>query len=107
MPPRLPSPLAAGNQSKPVIRAQSDDAPPLRIPSPEELGLGHHHVVTSDEPIDWATIERKLDSAGVTSYQMERTATGFKFTCKLASRSIAGAGNSRAEAVRQVLDQIR
>jgi hypothetical protein len=104
VPPRLPSPLAS-NQSRPVIRAQNDDAPPaVRIPTPEELGLGKR---LTEESLDWSTVERMLDSAGVTSYQMERTATGFKFTCKLASRSVAGVGPSKAEAVRQVLDQIR
>lgn len=63
--------------------------------------------MSADDPLDWATVERKLDAAGVSSYQMERTPAGFKFTCKLASRSIAGVGASRADAVRQVLDQIR
>jgi hypothetical protein len=104
VPPRLQSPLAS-NQSKPVVRAQSDGAPPaVRIPTPEELGLGKK---LTEEALDWSTVERKLDSAGVSSYQMERTSTGFKFTCKLASRSIAGVGASKADAVRQVLDQIR
>lgn len=104
VPPRLPS-TRATNLGTPVVRAQSDDAPPaVRIPTPEELGLGKK---TADEPLDWTTVERKLDAAGVSSYQMERTSTGFKFTCKLASRSIAGVGASRGDAVRQALEQIR
>ncbi len=107
VPPRLPSPIAKRTPSEPIVRAQIADAkPPLRIPTPEELGIGSPHAISADTPLDWNMVERKLDSAGVTSYQMERTGTGFRFTCKLATRLVAGSGSNRNEAVRNTLDQL-
>jgi hypothetical protein len=107
VPPKLESPRAPGARPQPVIRAQSDDAPPtVRIPTPDELGLGVPKIVAGDEPLDWSMVERKLDAANVSTYQMDKTASGFAFTCKAAGGTVSGRGASRAEAVRQALAQL-
>jgi hypothetical protein len=108
VPPKLPSTRAAGAHEKPIVRAQSDDSgpPTIRIPTPEELGLGSPTLVTGDEPLDWALVERRLDAAGVTGYQMEKTSAGFRFTCQLPSGVVTGRGATKPEAVRQALAQL-
>jgi hypothetical protein len=105
VPPKLPSTRAAASLSKPVVRAQSDDTAPatIRIPTPEELGLTG--PVGADEPFDWATVERQLDAAGATGYQVEKTATGFRFTCQLPTGAVTGRGATKPQAVRQALAQ--
>jgi hypothetical protein len=66
-----------------VARGQSDDRPPaVRIPTPEELGLGTAKLVAGDEPVDWSMVERRLDAAGVTGFQVEKTTAGYRFTCQ-------------------------
>jgi hypothetical protein len=100
MPPKLSSP------AKPVARAESNDkVASLRIPTPEELGLGSK-LVTGNETLDWTTVERKLDAAGVTAFQVEKTASGFQFVCRLAKGDITGRGTTRVEAIRQALAQL-
>jgi hypothetical protein len=107
MPPRLESPRATAPASKPVVRGQNNDDPaPVRIPTPEELGLGPKKIVSGDEPLDWTLVERRLDSAGVTGYQMEKTADGYQFTCQLAAGPVSGRGSSKNEAVREALFQL-
>lgn len=105
VPPRLESPRASA--PKLVARGQSDDAPPaIRIPTPEELGLGTGRLVTGDEPLDWSMVEKKLDAAGATGYQVEKTGTGFRFTCQLPSGAVTGRGATKGEAVRNTLAQL-
>ena len=105
MPPKLESPRGARPQ--PVIRAQSDDAQPaVRIPTPDELGLGVPKIVAGDEPLDWSMVERTLDASGVSTYQMDKAASGFAFTCKAPGGTIIGRGATRAAAVRQALAQL-
>lgn len=108
VPPKLPSTRAMSAQAKPVVRAQSDeDAPPaIRIPTPEELGLSRPKVVPGDDPVDWALVERRLDAAGVTGYQVEKTSAGYRFTCQLSSGAVTGRGATKPEAVRQALAQL-
>jgi len=84
-----------------------DKAPVVRIPTPEELGIGGQHVATvAGESLDWTMVERKLDAAGATGYQMEKTADGFRFTCKLASGPVAGRGATKGEAVRNAMARL-
>jgi hypothetical protein len=106
VPPKLPSTRAAASLSKPVVRAQSDDAAPatIRIPTPEELGLSGS--AAGEEPFDWSTVERRLDAAGATGYQVEKTATGFRFTCQLPTGAVTGRGVTKPQAVRQALAQL-
>jgi hypothetical protein len=107
MPPKLESPRGAGARLQPVTRAQSDDAPAaVRIPTPDELGLGAAKIVAGDELLDWSMVERKLDAAGVSTFQMDKSAGGFVFTCKAPSGAVAGRGATRAAAVRQALAQL-
>jgi len=105
VPPRLPS--ARDGTPKLLARGQSDDRPPaVRIPTPEELGLGAARPVAGDEPVDWSMVERRLDAAGVTGFQVEKTTTGFRFTCQLASGAVTGRGATKGEAVRNALAQL-
>jgi hypothetical protein len=105
VPPRLPSPRDGA--PKLLARGQSDDRPPaVRIPTPEELGLGPAKLVAGDEPVDWSMIERRLDAAGVTGFQVEKTTTGFRFTCQLPAGAVAGRGATKGEAVRSALAQL-
>jgi len=106
VPPRLPS--SRDTAPKLVARGQSDDRPPaVRIPTPEELGIGNANLVAGNEPVDWSMVERRLDAAGVTGYQVERTAAGFRFVCQSASGKVTGSGASKGEAVRNALAQLR
>jgi len=101
----LPSPRDAA--PKLLARGQSDDRPPaVRIPTPEELGLGTVKLVAGDEPVDWSMVERRLDAAGVTGFQVEKTATGFRFTCQSSTGAVAGRGTTKGEAVRNALAQL-
>ena len=90
-----------------IARGQSDDRPPaVRIPTPEELGIGRAKFVSGDEPVDWSMVERKLDAAGVTGFQVEKTTSGYRFTCQLASGTVTGRGETRGEAVRNAVAQL-
>jgi hypothetical protein len=107
VPPKLQSPRDSGARPQPVIRAQSDDAlPAVRIPTPDELGIGASMTVVGDEPLDWSMVERTLDACGVSTYQMDKTASGYAFTCKAPGGSVTGRGATRAVAVRQALAQL-
>lgn len=97
-PPKLTSP-----KPKALIRAQNDETTSISIPSPEELGLGSR---PTDEAIDWARIERQLDSAGATGFQMQRLDTGFRFTVQMPEGPVAGKGTTKAEAVRNAMKLI-
>jgi len=106
VPPKLASTRGAEGKAL-VARGQMEDAQTaLRIPTPEELGIGHAKAAAISEPLDWSMVERKLDAVGATGYQMEKTAEGFRFTAKLSSGPVAGRGASRGEAVRNALSQL-
>jgi len=90
-----------------VARGQSDDRPvALRIPTPEELGIGSAKLVAGNESIDWSMVERKLDAAGVTGFQVEKTTSGYRFICQSPTGTVAGRGATRGEAVRNALAQL-
>ena len=92
--------------AKPLVRAQNeDDGPsPIRIPTPEELGLGGEKA--AEETVDWDTIERMLDAAGATGFQVERTSSGYRFTCRVPAGPVTGRGATKPEAVRNALAQL-
>lgn len=105
VPPRLPSSRDAA--PKVVARGQNSDAPPaIRIPTPEELGIGTARLVSGGEALDWNMVERRLDAAGVTGFQVEQTTSGYRFTCQLPTGALTGRGASKAEAVRNALAQL-
>jgi hypothetical protein len=105
MPPKLQSTRRA-NESKPIVRAQNSESAPLRVPTPEELGLGKQSSVR-DQPIDWAMVERRLDTLGATSFHLEKTTSGFRFDCELPSGKVTGLGTSKGEAVRNALAKVQ
>jgi hypothetical protein len=116
---------AVVSQPKPSTpRAQiPEELPPVRIPTPEELGIGAPtatpsdsskvaptpapSMVSNDAPVDWTLIEHKLDKVGATGYQVEKVATGFRFTVQLSTGNIVGRGASKGEAVRNAMSQLR
>lgn len=51
-------------------------------------------------------VERKLDAAGVTGFQIEKSETGYRFSCQLASGPVTGRGATKGEAVRSALAQL-
>jgi hypothetical protein len=105
VPPRLPS--VRDKAPTMVARGQMADRPAaLRIPTPEELGIGRTTLVAGDEAVDWSMVERKLDAAGVTGFQVEKTTGGYRFTCQLPSGVVNGRGASKGEAVRNALAQL-
>jgi len=105
VPPRLPSPRDAA--PKLLARGQNDDAPPaIRIPTPEELGIGTARLGNGDETLDWNVVERRLDASGATGYQVEKTSAGYRFTCQLPSGAVTGRGATKPQAVRQALAQL-
>ena len=105
VPPRLPS--VRDKAPRLVARGQSDDRPPaVRIPTPEELGIGSAKLVAGTESVDWSMVERRLDAAGVTGFQVEKTTSGYRFTCQLASGAVTGRGTNKGEAVRNALAQL-
>jgi hypothetical protein len=105
VPPRLPSPR--DHAPAMVARGQKDEAAPaVRIPAPEELGIGTQKIVHGDGPLDWAMVERKLDRSGVTGFQIEKTEAGYRFTCQLPTGPVTGRGATKAEAVRSALVQL-
>jgi hypothetical protein len=90
-----------------VARGQIADRPAaLRIPTPEELGIGGTKLVSGNEAVDWSMVERKLDAAGVTGFQVDKTTSGYRFTCQLASGTVTGRGETRGEAVRNAVAQL-
>lgn len=105
VPPRLASPRDRAPTV--VARGQNNDAPPaVRIPTPEELGLGTTRSVGVPESLDWSMVERRLEAIGATGYQVEKTGTGFRFTCQLPAGAVTGRGASKGEAVRNAMAQL-
>ncbi|MSR53707.1 MAG: hypothetical protein EXS09_10525 [Gemmataceae bacterium] len=62
--------------------------------------------VTADDPIDWSMVERRMDQLGVTGYQMQKAADGFRFSIELRGKTVMGRGVSKAAAVRSAFAQI-
>jgi len=77
----------------------------LKIPSPEELGLGTAKV-TANDPIDWSMVERRMDQLGVTGYQMQKAEDGFRFSIEIRGKTVIGRGASKAAAVRSAFAQV-
>ncbi len=125
-PPLSSAPAQAQQQpARPVIRAQAPDesspAPrparpesrpaPLRIPSPEQLGVTAGAPVAPDSP-DWSTVHRRLDLLGATCLHLEKLPQGgCRFTCLLPTSQpdrhhhIEAQAASEAEAVRLALQK--
>src|SRR5262245_22898081 len=79
---------------------------PLRMPSPAELGLGKTARPAVDA-VDWADVHRRMERLGVTGYQMDRTDSGFRFTCVVSAagcpRRLTAEAVTEAEAIHQAL----
>jgi len=111
---------------RPVVRAQSaeeassavgsgvarDYSVALRIPSPEDLGIGLEQQPSAAQ-IDWTAFHSRLNQLGATSFQTRRTREGaYQVTCLLPSRQqgqthhVEARAVSEAEAVRLALAQI-
>jgi hypothetical protein len=80
----------------------------LALPPPEQLGIG---AATAPAEIDWNAVHRRLHLLGSTSYQSQRTADGYRFTCLLPtadpdrSQRIEAQAAGEADAIRLALDR--
>ena len=123
-PPSPPKYSSVAQQQTPaprVVRGQRPDEPApepaapivrasvLRMPSPQELGVGD--AKRPENPsVDWAAVHSQLDRLGATCFQLERTLEGsLRITCLLPteergrSHRIEAQASSEAEAVRLAL----
>jgi len=75
---------------------------PLRMPSPAELGLGGPARPVADA-VDWTDVRRRMERLGVSGFQLDRTATGFRFTCVFGTRRLTADALTEAEAIHQAL----
>lgn len=94
---------------------------PLRIPTPEELGVLAKAVpaapaavkVPGSYPttpaVDWLAIHQRLRELHAVGFQMEEVAGGYRFRCWIPQgagrQQVEGSGSSEAEAVRLCLAQ--
>jgi hypothetical protein len=86
------------------IRMQSDEAaqgaPPLRMPSPEQLGVGPK---TRQAEVNWTTVRTRMESLSVSSFHLQKLEGGFRFTCVVPvageRRKIEADGLTEAEAI--------
>lgn len=82
----------------------------VRLPSPEELGVGGGRA--AEAGLDWAGVHRRLEGLGATCFQMRQLpGGGWHVTCLLPtaqpdrSQRIEAQAADRAEAVRLTLEQ--
>jgi hypothetical protein len=97
---------------EPIEPARPAPRPPetIRLPSPEELGVGVRR--TADAGLDWDTVHRRLEGLGAVCFQMNRLPQGgWRVTCLLPtgqsdrSQRIEAEAADRDDAVRLVLER--
>src|SRR5690242_17549425 len=86
---RQPAPTTQTNQQQTAagrVRMQSDEAalsaPPLRMPSPEQLGVGPK---TRQAEVDWTAVRTRMTALSVSSFHLQKLEGGFRFTCVVPS----------------------
>jgi hypothetical protein len=91
---------------------QNEDVRPartaLRMPSPEELGLGKS--ISRRDEIDWIKVRERVQALGLSSFHLQKLAEGgFRFVClvptKAGDRRVAFDSLSEAEAIDRALTQ--
>jgi hypothetical protein len=106
-----------------VVRGQQPDEPPapaapvfrqapLRMPSPQELGVAD--AKPENSTLDWTAVHDLLDRLGATCFHLERVgASGYHLTCLLPTdqpsrtHCIEVEAPSEAEAVRLALAKVQ
>lgn len=80
----------------------------VRLPSPEELGVGR----PAEAGLDWAAVNRRLEGLGAVCFQMRQLPQGgWHVTCLLPTgqadrtQRVEAKAEARAEAVRLALEQ--
>jgi|SRR5579871_6690430 len=81
--------------------------PPLQVPSADQFGLGAKNRVAE---VDWSSVRRRLASLSVTSFHLQKLATGFRFTIVVpgadgSHRKIEYDAATDADAIEQALSQ--
>ena len=116
---QAPAPAAPRPAAPAVVRGQRPEDPPaserrpeprvaLSLPPPEQLGIG---APTPAADVDWNAVHRRLHNLGSTSYQSQRTADGYRFTCLLPTadpsrtQRVEAQAASEAEAIRVALNR--
>jgi hypothetical protein len=126
-PTRPPPPVAQGGAPRPAMALGKvdDEAPrPLALPSPEQIGVALPSPervgvaappsgTTGTSGLDWTAARRRMQQAGVLSFQLEQlSGGGYRFVCVLAgvqpgrTQRIEAEGANEAEAVRNVLQRL-
>jgi hypothetical protein len=89
---------------------RSRTLPPVRLPSPEQLGVASAKSSSRAATIDWVRIHKRLKELGSISFHLEQLPNGgYRFVCQLAtaefgrSHTIEAKADNEAEAVEQVL----
>jgi hypothetical protein len=125
--PAAPANLAATPQPAPrapVVRAQGPDdlipppppipaarpREPVALPTPEQLGVAAARA--AGDAVDWAAVDRRLQSLGAVCFQMNRLPQDrWCITCVLPTAQpdrthrVEAEADTKAEAVRAVLEQ--
>jgi len=84
---------------------------PVRIPTPEQLGVASTRGGSRPTGFDWARVHQRLKELGSVGFQFEQTTSGYKVVCKLAtaefgrSHTVEGRGATEAEAAEQMLNR--
>jgi hypothetical protein len=81
--------------------------PPLQVPSADQFGLGAKNRVVE---VDWTSVRRRLAALSVTSFHLQKLATGFRFaivvpTADGSHRKFECDAATDAEAIEQVLNR--
>jgi hypothetical protein len=104
---------------RPKIRAQSPEEParnqrssPLRIPTPEQLGIARFPAPERTTTLDWSKAHQQFDRLGAVGVQREHLPMGtYRISCLLPTAAadrhhhIAVEAASEAEAVHLVLEK--
>jgi hypothetical protein len=102
-------PVAQAPARQPIVRGSRPDeasrpATPVRIPSPEELGVAP--VRTKEATVDWPGVHQRLRELKAVGYYSECLSAGrYRFRCWLPRSSggnelVEAHGNTEAEAIR-------
>lgn len=91
---------------------QNDEARPvrtvLRMPSPEELGLGASK--SHRDEVDWMKVRERVQALGLSSFHLQKLPEGgFRFVCLVPTKNgdhrIQAESISEAEAIERALTQ--
>ena len=79
---------------------ESEATQPLRMPSPDELGVGPK---SRAKDVDWSGVRDRMKALSVSSFHLQKLEGGYRFTCVVPvageRRKIEADGLTEAEAI--------